>query len=60
MNQIPFRPVVRAQSDVEEMWRRLMSPLGFTSSSLWIVFIEGSNGRPFHYGLPSPFVRDIP
>ena len=43
VNEIPFRPVVRTQSDVEQMWRRLMSPLGFTSS----LTVDGlDRGRP--------------
>jgi hypothetical protein len=46
MNENPFRPVVRTQSDVEEMWRRLMTPLGFTSSTLWMVLIEDERPLP--------------
>jgi hypothetical protein len=42
----PFRPVLRTQSDVEEMWRRLMTPLGFSSASLWMVVIEGERPVP--------------
>ncbi len=42
----PFRPVLRTQSDVEQMWRRLMSPLGFSSASLWMVVIEGERPVP--------------
>ncbi|HEX3930908.1 MAG TPA: hypothetical protein VHW64_09400 [Nocardioides sp.] len=36
----PFQPVIRSQSDVEGLWRRLMNPLGFSSCSLWLVVIE--------------------
>jgi hypothetical protein len=28
------------------MWRRLMSPLGFASASLWLVVIEGDRPVP--------------
>ena len=46
MNPEPFRPLLRTQSDVEAMWRRLMSPLGFASSSLWMVVIERDRPVP--------------
>ena len=46
MDQTTFRPVIRTQSDVERLWRRLMSPLGFSSSSLWMVFIESRRPLP--------------
>jgi hypothetical protein len=42
----PFRPVLRTQSDVEEMWRRLMAPLGFSSASLWMIVVEGERPVP--------------
>jgi hypothetical protein len=42
----PFRPVLRTQSDVEGMWRRLMTPLGFSSASLWMVVIDGERPVP--------------
>lgn len=46
MDQITYRPLIRTQSDVERMWRRLMSPLGFSTSSLWVVFIEDRRPLP--------------
>jgi len=46
MNDTPFRPVLRTQSDIEQMWRRLMKPLGFSGCSLWIVVIEGDRPVP--------------
>jgi hypothetical protein len=46
MNESPFAPVVRTQSDVEQMWRRLMMPLGFGSTTLWMVMIEGERPLP--------------
>jgi hypothetical protein len=36
----PFRPLVTTQADLEQMWRRLMQPLGFSGFSLWLVIIE--------------------
>lgn len=41
----PFTPVLRTQADVEQMWRRLMTPLGFTRCSLWMVAVH--DDRPF-------------
>jgi hypothetical protein len=46
MNEMPFRPVLRTQSDVEQMWRRLMKPLGFSGCSLWMVVIERDRPVP--------------
>jgi hypothetical protein len=40
MEQTPFQPVVRTQADLEQLWRRLMTPLGFTRCSLWMIVIE--------------------
>jgi hypothetical protein len=44
MTEEPFRPVVRTQIDLERLWRRLMSPLGFSGHTLWMVVIQ--NDRP--------------
>jgi hypothetical protein len=46
MSDEPFRPVLRTQADVERMWRRLMTPLGFAGCSLWMVVIEGDRPVP--------------
>lgn len=46
MSETPFRPLLRTQSDVETMWRRLMSPLGFRSCSLWMVVVDGEQPVP--------------
>jgi hypothetical protein len=51
MDHTPFRPRLKTQADVEAMWRHLMSPLGFASTSLWLVEVE--RGRPV------PQVREI-
>jgi hypothetical protein len=37
--------VIRSQADLEEVWCGLMEPLGFTRTSLWIVFVH-PDGRP--------------
>jgi hypothetical protein len=37
---------VTTQAELEQMWRRLMSPLGFSSCSLWLVVIEGERPVP--------------
>jgi len=46
MSQQPFRPVIRTQVDLERMWRRLMSPLGFGGHSLWMVVIQDDQPLP--------------
>jgi hypothetical protein len=46
MTEKPSLPTLHTQSDVEAMWRRLMSPLGFGSPSLWMVVIEGDRPVP--------------
>ena len=40
MNDEPFRPLVRTQAELEQLWRRLMSPLGFSGHTLWMVVIQ--------------------
>ena len=46
MTDAPFRPVLRTQADVEQMWRRLIRPLGFSGCSLWMVVIEDDRPVP--------------
>ena len=46
MTDQPFAPVLRTQADVEQMWRRLMTPLGFTRYSLWMVAIQDDRTIP--------------
>lgn len=36
---------ITTQSDLEQTWRALMEPLGFTRTSLWVVFLH-PDGRP--------------
>ena len=35
----PFAPTLQSQSDVELMWRSLMTPLGWRSRTLWFVMV---------------------
>lgn len=35
----PFRPTIRTQSDLHRAWQRLMSPLGFSGHSIWLMVI---------------------
>jgi len=37
--------LIRSQADLEHVWRGLMEPLGFTRTSLWMVFVH-PDGRP--------------
>ena len=46
MTAEPFRPVLRTQADVEAMWRKLMTPLGFRSCSLWMISIQDDRPIP--------------
>ena len=46
MTDQPFVPVLRTQADVERMWRRLMTPLGFTRCSLWMVVVQDDRPVP--------------
>jgi hypothetical protein len=41
-----FRPTLRTQADLEQTWRRLMEPLGFSGSSIWMLLV-GPDDRPF-------------
>jgi hypothetical protein len=42
----PYRPVITCQADLERMWRRLMTPLGFSGNSLWMVVLEDNRPLP--------------
>jgi hypothetical protein len=46
MTEEPFCPVVRSQIDLELMWRHLMSPLGFSGHTLWMVVIQDDRPVP--------------
>lgn len=36
----PYRPTVRTQADLEEVWRRLMGPGGFERRSVWLLRVD--------------------
>jgi hypothetical protein len=40
-----FQPIIRTQQDLEDAWRHLMGPLGFSRRSLWLMLIE-RDGTP--------------
>jgi hypothetical protein len=37
--------LIRSQADLEQLWRSLMEPLGFTRTSVWMLFIDAED-RP--------------
>ena len=39
------RPIIHTQADLEDAWRLLMEPLGFSRRSLWLLFID-TDDRP--------------
>ena len=41
-----FRPTIRTQQDLEDAWRHLMQPLGFSRRSVWFMLIA-SDDQPF-------------
>ncbi len=34
-----FRPTIRSQADLEDAWRTLMGPLGFSRETIWLMLI---------------------
>ena len=40
-----YQPTIRTQHDLEEAWRFLMHPLGFSGRSTWFMLID-ADGRP--------------
>jgi hypothetical protein len=46
MAETSLHPLLNTQADIEQMWRRLMSPLGFSSCSLWLVVVEDERPLP--------------
>lgn len=50
-------PIV-TQADLEQTWRMLMEPLGFTRTSLWIVFLH-PDGRPHKTLIEVPAPADM-
>ena len=45
MTDETFRPIIHGQADLEDVWRSLMEPLGFSRRSLWLMFID-TDDRP--------------
>jgi hypothetical protein len=45
MTDETFRPIIHGQADLEDVWRTLMEPLGFSGRSLWLMFIDADD-RP--------------
>lgn len=35
----PYRPLIRSQADLEQVWLHLLRPLGFGAPSLWLLLI---------------------
>ena len=52
---------INSQADLERAWRGLMEPLGFTRTSLWIVFLH-PDGRPHKtlIEVPAPGRGSVP
>lgn len=48
-----FAPTLQSQADVELMWRTLMTPLGWSSRTLWFVLVSRDDR-------PVPQVYEIP
>ncbi len=43
MTDETFRPIIHGQADLEDAWRTLMEPLGFSRRSLWLMFIDADD-----------------
>ncbi|MFT4083344.1 MAG: hypothetical protein QM638_12230 [Nocardioides sp.] len=61
-DRIPFTPLISSQADLEEAWRRLMRPLGWSRRALWFLCL-GDDDRPLPVihevsDLPEPFEPD--
>ena len=48
----PYRPLVRTQPDLEQVWRHLIRPLGFHRRSLWLLLIGGDDR-------PTPAITEV-
>jgi hypothetical protein len=44
-DQTPFAPVIRTQTDLQEVWHHLMGPWGVEGHSIWLMAI-GPDDRP--------------
>jgi len=52
MSDTPYAPVIRSQADLEDVWRHLMGPLGFSGHSLWLMFVQPD-------GVPLPHLSQV-
>ncbi|CUR58980.1 conserved hypothetical protein [metagenome] len=52
----PHTPAIRSQQDLEQTWRRLMGPLGFSRHQLWVMLIEADH-RPLPHLIEIPDAR---
>ena len=43
--RMTFDPTIRTQQDLEDAWRHLMGPLGFSGHSIWLMLID-ADGHP--------------
>jgi hypothetical protein len=46
MTTAPFRPTIRSQADLAEVWRTLMGGGGFSGHSVWMMWIVGDQPVP--------------
>ncbi|RHW27196.1 hypothetical protein D0Z08_11090 [Nocardioides immobilis] len=49
---------ITSQADLEQVWQTLMEPLGFTRTSLWMVFLH-PDGRPHKTLIEVPAPDDM-
>ena len=47
-----YRPLIRTQADLEQVWRHLIRPLGFHRRSLWLLLIGGDDR-------PTPVITEV-
>ena len=52
MTTAPFRPTIRTQADLAEVWRTLMGDGGFGGHSLWMMWIVDDQ--------PIPHITEMP
>lgn len=54
-----YRPSVHTQADLEEVWRHLMGPLGFSGHSVWVMHIAADR-RPVPELMQISDCEDVP
>jgi hypothetical protein len=55
----PYRPLIRTQADLEDVWRHLMKPLGFDRAGLWLLLIDADD-RPLPQLTEVSEIPDLP